>query len=74
MPYKINKRASERASREDNMTIKNMVNKIINNALNSEQYFQLRSNGYTKSQAVKLVIDEIKQNGILKQQASEQKG
>ena len=51
-----------------------MVNKIINNVLNSEQYFQLRSNGYTKSQAVKLVIDEIKQNGILKQQASEQKG
>jgi hypothetical protein len=56
------------------MTIKNMVNKIINNALNSEQYFQLRCNGYTKSQAVKLVIDEIKQNGILKQQASKQKG
>ena len=65
---------NKRASRKDNMTIKNMVNKIINNALNSEQYFQLRSNGYTKSQAVKLVIDEIKQNGILKQQASEQKG
>jgi cytidylate kinase len=57
MPYKINKRASERA-RRDNMTIKNMVNKIINNALNSEQYFQLFLMDILNLKQIKLVIDK----------------
>ena len=60
------------------MTIKNIADKIINDALNSEQYFQYLINGSSKSQALKLVIDEMKQNGVFKkyanQQASKQKG
>ena len=59
------------------MTIKNIADKIINDALNSEQYFQYLINGSSKSQALKLVINEMKQSGVLRkyinQQASKQK-
>ena len=41
--------------------------KIINDALNSEQYFQLRCNGDTKLKALKEVIEEMKQNGVFQQ-------
>ena len=58
------------------MTI-DIADKIINDAMNSERYFQLLTNGNSKSQALKLVINEMKQNGVLRkymnQQASEQK-
>jgi len=58
--------------------IKDIADKIINDAINSEQYFQLLTNGSSKSQALKLVIDEMKQNGVLRkyinQQATKQKG
>ena len=57
--------------------IKDIADKIINDAMNSEQYFQLLTNGNSKSQALKLIINEMKQNGVLRkyinQQASEQK-
>tara|TARA_Y100000592_G_C5353346_1_gene259927 strand:- start:36 stop:212 length:177 start_codon:yes stop_codon:yes gene_type:complete len=57
--------------------IKDITDKIINDAMNSEQYFQLLINGSSKSQALKLVINEMKQSGVLRkyinQQASEQK-
>jgi len=57
--------------------IKDIADKIINDAMNSEDYFQLLANGSNKSQALKLVIDEMKQNGALRkyinQQANKQK-
>ena len=42
-------------------------NKIVKDALNSEQYFQLRCNGDSKSKALKEVIKEMKQNGVFYQ-------
>ena len=60
------------------MKVKNIVDKIINDALNSEQYFQYIINGSSKSEALKLVVDEMKQNGVFEkyanQQARKQKG
>ncbi|OUW06518.1 MAG: hypothetical protein CBD16_00060 [Betaproteobacteria bacterium TMED156] len=55
------------------MTIKNIADKIINDALNSEQYFQCLINGSSKSQALKLVIDEMKQNGVFEKYVNQQK-
>ena len=55
------------------MTIKNIADKIINDALNSEQYFQYLINGSSKSQALKLVIDEMKQNGVFEKYVNQQK-
>ena len=42
-------------------------NEIVKDALNSEQYFQLRCNGDSKSKALKEVIKEMKQNGVFYQ-------
>ena len=55
------------------MTIKNIADKIINDALNSEQYFQYLINGSSKSQALKLVVDEMKQNGVFEKYVNQQK-
>tara|TARA_R100000426_G_C4764560_1_gene88506 strand:+ start:117 stop:287 length:171 start_codon:yes stop_codon:yes gene_type:complete len=56
------------------MTIKDIADKIINDALSSEQYFQYLINGSSKSEALKLVIEEMKQNGVFKKYANQQKG
>ena len=55
------------------MKIKNIADKIINDALNSEQYFQYLINGSSKSQALKLVVDEMKQNGVFEKYVNQQK-
>ena len=52
--------------------IKDIADKVINDAMNSEQYFQLLTNGNNKSQALKLVINEMKQNGILRKYINQQ--
>ena len=54
------------------MKVKNIVDKIINDALNSEQYFQYLINGSSKSEALKLVVDEMKQNGVFEKYANQQ--
>ena len=61
-------------NRKDNMTIKDIADKIINDALSSEQYFQYLINGSSKSEALKLVIEEMKQNGVFKKYANQQRG
>ena len=47
----------------DKETATAMVKKIFKFVEESEQYFQLRCNGHTGVQALKLVIDEARQNG-----------
>ncbi len=67
--YRWNNRKWGRMKKKEKKKViaETISNEIIRDALNSEQYFQLRCNGDSKSKALKEVINEMKQNGVFYQ-------